>query len=191
MGWTKGVKRGKRNKLEEAVNIKNLSEEAQKQIVEDVEEITKKQEPLDKIMEMMSNVIEEMKRLSDRMAKLENSKQIISVNIPFQQQSPQEFVDQNKQALDRLVPQEWEKTKNDILGENFEMTIHPVANGDFMMTIVVPNQYDCRQGEDKKMSKADVRTGLITRVSPIRDIQYWCEKIKSNINKYYNNFLRQ
>lgn len=84
------------------------------------------------------------------------------------------------------VPRIWREKAYAILGEGFEFKIDDTVNGDFILKIILPKELDRRVGE--KMGERDISTGIVRRISPILDVETWCNKVKQNILKTYQDF---
>lgn len=85
-----------------------------------------------------------------------------------------------------IIPPHWMDAKDNILGKEFEMQMEWHQDGDCLMYITVPEEL---RRPDAKFRDKDVSTGLIRKVSPILDIETWCQRIKQNIQKYHPHFI--
>lgn len=83
------------------------------------------------------------------------------------------------------VPAAWRAKADELLGKEFGMEITDSANGNFIMTIRVPKQWDRRVGD---RNGDDISTGLIRRASALDDVSIWCTRIANNIRKTYPKF---
>ena len=88
----------------------------------------------------------------------------------------------------KRIPTKWREKVNEILGKDFECEVDDSSGGDFLIKIFVPEKWDCRVGDEKRMAKRDMRAGLIRRATDVSDVEKWCKLIKSNILKTYPNF---
>ena len=83
------------------------------------------------------------------------------------------------------IPKQWRVKIDEILGKDFEADVDDSSGGNYILKIFLPDKWDRRVGEKKGK---DCSTGLIRRESDISDVKLWCERIRDNIKKTYNNF---
>jgi hypothetical protein len=86
------------------------------------------------------------------------------------------------------APSKWRALVDDILGKDFGCEVEESVGGDYRIKITVPDEYDCRIGDERSMSKRDIRTGFVHRATDESDVEKWCNLIKSNIQKQYPKF---
>lgn len=87
--------------------------------------------------------------------------------------------------LSGVVPKAWRQIVDMELGNDFGIEVTDSSAGNMLIKVIVPDHLDRRVGE--KEGK-DHSMGLIRRASDLSDVEHWCEKIRSNIQKTYNDF---
>lgn len=92
--------------------------------------------------------------------------------------------------IKNMVPSKWREKIREILGDGFDSSVEETTGGHFLLKIVVPEEWDCRIGDEKRMSKRDLRCGLVRRTSDLSDVEKWCELFKANIQKTHPNFRK-
>jgi hypothetical protein len=92
------------------------------------------------------------------------------------------------ETVGSLVPKTWRDIVDTMLGKDFGVTVGDSSGGNYVVKVHVPVRYDCRVGDEKAMSKEDIRACLVRRASDIDDLKTWCMAIKSNIAKKYPDF---
>ena len=113
---------------------------------------------------------------------------------PVVQQPPsriEEFVTEQKEHdnASQLVPRSWRKIVDDMLGQDFGVEIDDSSNGNFVLKVLVPQQFDRRIGLERGPGQ-DCSTGLIRRASALADVEKWCTLIGQNISKFYPTFKK-
>lgn len=181
----KKMMEGKIKKRAEKLKIKNEKREEDVNNSVAKEEKIEKKEDLLNVLTVVSELADSVKSLSERINKIEKPE----IKIEQSNQMAQMRLEINEKR-NEMIPVEWNKIVDEILGNDFNFDIIPLPNGDFQLKITVPAEWDCRIGDEHIMMKADVRSGLVRRITPIADIQYWCQKIKDNIQKKYLNFRK-
>ena len=135
-----------------------------------IDDLTKK---VDMIVDVVSN-------LADKVLKTPEKKQ------EYQELSEEKL----DEELSELVPKSWKRIVDDILGDNFEVKVEDSDSGNFILFVYLPHELDRRVGLEKDIKTKDFSTGLVRRASASSDVEYWCEKIKANIQKTYSNFKK-
>jgi len=163
-----------KSKIEESIQVAKVVDP---QIVETDKRITNLESSLEKITELvvnMSTIIEEGQR--------------IAAETPAPTKTPVRDIEKEIEAegTDSIpLPQKWVEAKNRLLGTDFTMEIKDVADGNFMMTVWLPDHLDRRVGD---RTGKDLSTGLIRRTSALADVEVWCSRIAGNIKKNYPDF---
>lgn len=85
-------------------------------------------------------------------------------------------------------PPKFRRIIDKMLGPDFKATLMESSGGDCVLQVLIPPQWDCRQGEEKLMSKQDIRCGLVHKATDISDLEKWCSLFVTNIKKTYPHF---
>lgn len=109
---------------------------------------------------------------------------------PAPEAAPEPPVKEAEEVMDikNYVPKKWREKVDEVLGKDFKLEIEESSGGNFILKVFVPEEYDCRVGDERSMNKQDMRCGLIRRASDVADVEKWCNLIKANIQKTHSNF---
>lgn len=89
--------------------------------------------------------------------------------------------------LSDIVPSAWRRIVDDMLGTDFDLKVEESSGGNMIIKILLPDSLDRRVGE---RTGKDCSTGLVRRSSDVADVEAWCLKIRSNIQKTHVGFRR-
>lgn len=90
----------------------------------------------------------------------------------------------------QMYPRRWTEILDRILGPGFELEIRDTANGDFRAFIYVPQKFDRRVGIGDHVTNRDFSVGPIRRSSPEADIEYWCLRMRENLQKESKSYAK-
>lgn len=161
-----------------------LPKEIKKTRKDSLEEIKK---DISDLKGIVSNLVELSLR-HEKSLEQKNNGTTFSVPINTPNTAPSVVSASPEITLTQIVPIKWRTKVDELLGKEFGLTVIDAAGGDFLVHIRVPDEWDCRIGDEKWLHKEDIRVGLVRRVSPDSDLEKWCKLIRANIQKIHPNF---
>jgi hypothetical protein len=159
---------------EEKLKMKEAREAKQSKAVDFEARFKEMDAKFDKLTDIVFNLAEKQTETKPVETKVEQPKEL---NLP-----------PDDAAI--LFPSKWRVIVDEELGNDFKALIDDSAGGNFLLKVIVPSVYDCRIGDDKNLSKDDIRIGLINRASAEADVRTWCKRFAQNIRQTYANFKK-
>lgn len=135
---------------------------------------TSTEDKLDKILGVLT-------ALDKRITKVEEEKVVKEDVVKY----PEESEPKPSAELDSLfnrVPSEFIELKNQILGEEFGISLVPVPNSAaFQLNISVPREFSNMSKDEWDIKKVDLRSRIITQSEGIPFVKEWFGKIATNL----------
>lgn len=84
------------------------------------------------------------------------------------------------------IPPRWRQIVDEVLSPDFGLRVKNFDDTtDFMIDIIVPRQYSSLTPKEVELGVQDIRSRMIQRSVGENGVRQWCEKIRTNLNKYY------
>jgi hypothetical protein len=142
-------------------------------------------DPVEALSKKLDKMVDIMSVLAVKVNKLEDEKPVPDSAAPAKPRYSTTEIDRD--AFNKRVPRQWRELIDTILGPDFEAEVND-SNGNWMLTIIVPEYLDRRVGSERKDGK-DTSTGLVRRSSDLADVENWCKLVRERIVERYPKFV--
>lgn len=148
-----------------------------------------KDDKMDVLLAGNQKIVDGLNTLATVLTKfVENSPVIGKEEVGKSTQSPAhtdpELLDETRP--NSYVPPRYRQIVDQVLSPDFGIRVHDFEDRtEFMIDIIVPEQYSSMSKKEKDSGAKDIRSRVIPRAMGENGVKSWCETIRTNLNKYY------
>lgn len=128
------------------------------------------------------NVVEKLGQLLNNFIDASDHKPVRPVEETAPEDEPVE------DSLSQVVPPSWRSIIDRKLGRDFDAEVIASSDGLVLLHVYSPSRWDTRKGDEKRLSKRDLRVAPISRGQAIADVNKWCDRFAENIRLTYKHF---
>jgi hypothetical protein len=133
--------------------------------------------PILDVLNDLKNVVGD---LTNRIEKLENREKETIVEKPSEPPVAQPSA--TREETTYPVPIEYRDIVDSVLNRKFGLKIEPLRDRpEFMLTIIVPEEYSNMTDKEKEMYKTDLRSKIISYAEGSNGVRLWAEQVYKNL----------